>query len=527
MRLLYRVPSAFLTLILLSAPCLLAQRLSESTGVNLFKNNCTKCHGIAPVEHAPTEATIKQMPPERIYAAITTGSMKENAAALTDADKRLLAEYMGGRKLDKEDAGDMKNMPNACGTHPPVRDMNAPSWNGWGDLSNTRFQAAKGAGLTAGKVSRLKLKWAFGFPGATALYGQTVFDGRVFVSSNAGYVYSLDAGTGCIHWSYHSVAVVRSGITIGPLKPGSAKIAAFFGDIRGNAYALDASTGELIWKASTDGHPLARVTGNPRLYENRLYVPLASLEEDESRSPAHICCTFRGAIVALDSESGKQVWKTYTIPQEPKVIKRNSAGVDYMGPSGSGVWTTPIVDTRRRALYFGTGNAFSEPATTADSIMAMSLDTGKILWWQQAFPNDIWHGGCVQTVPGRAAMQRPPGAGPGPRTRQPASVSTGELRGEDRPGLGLRSVSQSGDSARRAHRDHRFAETGRRAGPRSRTRTAPRFGNRTSPGASEAARARPYSAARSIRTPSTLDCISATGWWLWTWRPASKNGSGR
>jgi hypothetical protein len=59
---------------------------------------------------------------------------------------RLLAEYMGGRKLDKEDAGDMKNMPNACATHPPVRDLNAPSWNGWGDLSNTRFQTAKGPG---------------------------------------------------------------------------------------------------------------------------------------------------------------------------------------------------------------------------------------------------------------------------------------------------------------------------------------------------------------------------------------------
>lgn len=420
MHVLYRIPIVSLTLILFSAPCLLAQRLSESTGVNLFKNNCTKCHGIAPVEHAPAEATIKQMPPERIYAAITTGSMKDNAAALTDADKRLLAEYMGGRKLDKEDTGDMKNMSNACATHPPVKDRNAPSWNGWGDLSNTRFQAAKESGLTAGKVSRLQLKWAFGFPGATALYGQTVFDGRVFVSSNAGYVYSLDAGTGCIHWSHRSAAVVRSGITIGPLKPGSARLAAFFGDIRGNAYALDASTGELIWKVSTDSHPLARVTGNPRLYENRLYVPLASLEEDESRSAAHICCTFRGSIVALDSETGKQVWKTYTIPQEPKVIKRNSAGVDYMGPSGSGVWTAPIVDTKRRALYFGTGNAFSEPAATADSIMAMSLDTGKILWWQQAFPNDIWHGGCAQTVPGRAAMQRPPGAGPGPgRGNQP------------------------------------------------------------------------------------------------------------
>lgn len=63
MHLLDRIPRISLTLILLSSPCLLAQRLSESTGVNLFKNNCTKCHGMTPVEHAPAEATIKQMPP--------------------------------------------------------------------------------------------------------------------------------------------------------------------------------------------------------------------------------------------------------------------------------------------------------------------------------------------------------------------------------------------------------------------------------------------------------------------------------
>src|SRR3954452_21041458 len=208
----YSLPVVSLTLILilLSTPTLFAQGLSESTGVNLFKNNCTRCHAITPVEHAPTEATIKQMPPERIYAAVATGSMKENAAALSDSDKRLLAEYMGGRKLDKEDAGEMKNMPNSCADHPPVTNAAATSWNGWGDLSNTRFQPAQAAGLTAGKVSRLKLKWAFGFPGATALYGATLVDGRVFVSSNAGYVYSLDAETGCIYWSFHSASVVRS-----------------------------------------------------------------------------------------------------------------------------------------------------------------------------------------------------------------------------------------------------------------------------------------------------------------------------
>lgn len=383
-----------------------AVRRSESTGVNLFKNNCTNCHGAVPVEHAPTEATIKTMTPERIYEAITTGAMRSQAAKLTDVEKLLLAEYMGGRKLDRSDLGDAKNMPNVCASHPPVRDLSAPSSNGWGDLRNSRFQSAKDAGLTAGKVSRLQLKWAFGFPGAIALYGVTVIDGRVFVSSDAGYVYSLDAATGCIRWSFHAPAIVRSGITIGALKPGSNRIAAFFGDIRGYAYALDASTGQLIWRSQADTHPLARVTGNPRLFEGKLFVPLASLEEDESRSPQHICCTFRGAITAFDSESGRQIWKSYTIPEQPKVIRTNSAGVPYMGPSGAGVWTTPIVDVKRRALYFGTGNSFSEPATTSDSIMAMNLDTGKILWWRQANPNDVWHGGCAQTIPNRPVPNR-------------------------------------------------------------------------------------------------------------------------
>jgi polyvinyl alcohol dehydrogenase (cytochrome) len=88
--------------------------------------------------------------------------------------------------------------------------------------------------------------------------------------------------------------------------------------------------------------------------------------------------------------------------------------VDYMGPSGAGVWTSPIIDVGRRALYFGTGNAFSEPATTADSVMALSMDTGKILWYVVGLQNDVWHGGCVQSVPGRAPFTGgPPAAGRG------------------------------------------------------------------------------------------------------------------
>ncbi len=69
--------------LLLATPVVKGQRLSESTGINLFQANCTGCHGETPVEHAPSESAIKTMPPERIYEAITTGAMKNMAAKLS------------------------------------------------------------------------------------------------------------------------------------------------------------------------------------------------------------------------------------------------------------------------------------------------------------------------------------------------------------------------------------------------------------------------------------------------------------
>jgi polyvinyl alcohol dehydrogenase (cytochrome) len=268
------------------------------------------------------------------------------------------------------------------------------------------------AKLSAGQVARLKLKWAFGLPGATSLYVQpTVVGGRVYISSDAGYVYSLNADTGCVYWSFQAQAGVRSAITIGAAKPGSSKFLAFFGDVRGNTYAIDASNGELAWKTSVDPHPLARITASPKLYDGRLYVPITSLEEVESGSPKYECCTFRGAVAALDAETGKQIWKTYTIPDVPKVTRKTSTGTNHYGPAGAGVWNSPTIDVKRGAIYFGTGNGFSEPATKfSDAIMALDMATGKVLWSFQAHPHDIWHGGCLAAVPGR----NPEAHGPAP-----------------------------------------------------------------------------------------------------------------
>ena len=187
-------------------------RSLESAGVAQYFNNCASCHESTDNTHqVPRTAVLKQMTPEHVLDVLTNGSMRSNAATISDSDKRVIAEWVGGRKIDNESVGAAEKMTNLCSSHPAVRESNGPGWNGWGnDLRNTRSQTAAAAGLTPAQVSRLQLKWAFGFPGATALYSQTEYDGRLYVSSNAGYVYSLDANSGCVHWAFRAQAAVRS-----------------------------------------------------------------------------------------------------------------------------------------------------------------------------------------------------------------------------------------------------------------------------------------------------------------------------
>ena len=269
---------------------------------------------------------------------------------------------------------------NPCPANTPFDPGAGASWIGWGGgLENTRFQDQKSAGIAAADVPKLKLKWAFGFPGAKSVYGQpSVVGGRVFVGVDTGAVYSLDAATGCVYWMFQADSGVRSAVTLHRIDTRSM---AYFGDGKANAYAVDAVTGQQIWKVHVDDHASARITGGTKVFEGRVYVPVSSGEEGAGPNRNYPCCTFRGSVVALDAATGKQVWKTYTIAEEPKPLGKNSNGVQRFGPAGGGVWNSPTIDPARHALYIGTGDSYTEPAAdTTDAIMAMDLNTGKILW---------------------------------------------------------------------------------------------------------------------------------------------------
>ena len=100
---------------------------------------------------------------------------------------------------------------------PLVDALSKPYWNGWGvDASQHRFQPSEMAQLAVEDVPRLKLKWAFGFPGAIIAFAPpTIVAGRLFVGSQGGIVYSLDANSGCKYWEFYAAAPVRSAIVIG------------------------------------------------------------------------------------------------------------------------------------------------------------------------------------------------------------------------------------------------------------------------------------------------------------------------
>lgn len=316
--------------------------------------------------------------------------MRVQGATLSGAERRAIAEYLGGATLGGDSTGATLGR---CESAPQFNFKAAPAWNGWGATpANTRNQSAADAQLTAEQVTHLTLKWAFGFPDATSSWAQpTVVGGWLFVGSQNGTVYALDAKSGCIHWVFSADGGVRSALIVGKSR-GAAAV--YFGDTSATAYALDATTGRQLWKTKVERHPLARITGGLALYRERLYVPMSSYEESQGARPDYSCCTFRGSVSSLDAKTGSVLWQTYMIPGEPQPRGTSSAGVTLYGPAGAAIWSTPTVDARRGLIYVGTGNTYAGAAATgSDAVVALEL-SGGIRWMKQLFPGDVFISGC-------------------------------------------------------------------------------------------------------------------------------------
>ena len=286
-------------------------------GNALFMENCGTCHN-GRVPKAPAQVWLEMMAPDAILASMTDGIMTAQAAHLNSDEKTKITEFLTRTSLaDYQPPAP----PAGCPTSRQNFSGPAPARVGWGH-ETSRYIPADIAGLSTDDVASLELKWAFAFPSAVRARSQPAIGwNTVFVGSQDGTVYAFDLETGCAKWTTRVSAEVRTGIVA---DPDTKRL--YFGDFLGRAYAVDAMTGQEIWRTKVDNHPNATITGTPTLGGGRLFVPVSSLEVTSAADPSYACCTFRGALAALDPASGEILWKTHTIPEAPSEYGETSAG---------------------------------------------------------------------------------------------------------------------------------------------------------------------------------------------------------
>ncbi|MEI9811524.1 MAG: PQQ-binding-like beta-propeller repeat protein [Acidobacteriota bacterium] len=371
---------------LLAVLFVLTGLVSAQDGGALFNELCAGCHN-GQVDRAPNREALRSMPAERILNALERGAMVTIAMRRTAPERRAIAEFVAGKPLS---AVSPLTPPPTAMCDAKVTSAGSSLWESWGQgLAGARFQTA--AGLTAASVPKLKLKWAFAFPTDIIANGQpTLVNGRIYIGSSSGLVYSLDAASGCVHWYFQADGAVRAAVNRVPSGSGDAVV---FGDSTATMYRV--TNGKLDWKNKVESFPLAKIMGSPIVYESRVYVPVGSGEEGPGAVATYECCKFRGSIAALDLATGKQAWKTFMIDEEARPTKKNAAGTQLYGPSGVPVWSSLALDAKLHRLYVTTGNNYSEPTTKlSDSFVALDLDTGKIEWSRQMTLSDAYVAAC-------------------------------------------------------------------------------------------------------------------------------------
>ena len=370
------------------APTLSRAQGADAPGEAVYAKYCASCHDQVGAR-IPTREALTKMSSARILRTLDFGLMMSIAYPMRRDEREVVATFLG------RGADEPATPPSAfCRAERPIMSGSPmESWTGWGPSpANTRFQTPERAGLRAADLSGLELKWAFGFSGdVIAFAAPTILSGTVFVGSAGGAVQALDAKTGCLYWNYQANGPVRTATTVAAE---GARHVLVFSDQNGWVYAIDARTGDARWKIRVEEHEATRLTGSVAVHDGVAFVPAASWEETRSIDPKYPCCTFRGSVTAVRLRDGSLLWKTYLV-DPPRKTGATAIGTETFGPSGAGVWSAPTIDSARGVLYVTTGDNYSHPATpTSDAVIALDLETGRIVWSQQTTPGDVYNTSC-------------------------------------------------------------------------------------------------------------------------------------
>jgi quinohemoprotein ethanol dehydrogenase len=265
-----------------------------------------------------------------------------------------------------------------------------------GDLTNDRFSSLDE--IDTENVKDLKGDWMtkIGQNATAAKFsaeGQALeYEGTIYIPDGADDVYAIDAGTGKILWTYEPHLppdplgeVVCCGWDNRGVALGEGMV--FLSQLNGIQIALDQKTGKVKWST-----PIVKpksgysITSAPLYYDGRLYVGGSGGEYG-----------VRGRLTALDSKTGKFLWRFWTTPSPKETGGDTWPNNGSYKHGGASLWNTPTVDPKLNEIYFSTSNASPWVGTIRPgdnlftaSIVALDAKTGKYKWHYQEVHHDIW-----------------------------------------------------------------------------------------------------------------------------------------
>jgi quinohemoprotein ethanol dehydrogenase len=268
------------------------------------------------------------------------------------------------------------------------------------------------ARINDGNVGGLGLAWSYATGTTRGLQATPiVVDGTMYTTGVWSVVWALDAKTGELLWTYDPQVprewgryaccdAVNRGVAVW-------KGAVYFGTLDGRLVSLDAKTGSKRWEVNTiDRSKPYTITGAPRVVKGKVLIGNGGAEYG-----------VRGYLSAYDAESGKQVWRFYTVPGNPEDGFENPEleqaaktwnGQWWVGGGGGTVWDSMAYDPELDTLYVGTGNGspwardIRSPGggdnLYLSSILALDPDTGRLKWHYQVTPADNWDYTATQHI---------------------------------------------------------------------------------------------------------------------------------
>ena len=280
------------------------------------------------------------------------------------------------------------------------------------DLAGTRFSALDQ--INTSNVKSLTPRWLFQTGVIDGVSNQTtpvIVDGAMYVTDPRGSVYALDAVNGHLLWSFDVSGLIGGGRPEGYVfrNRGVAYAEGVVYTAAGSfLFALDARTGKPIPGFGNNGqasvildvirqrYPEVKTaislgywfTTAPQIYNGVIYI-------GSTRSESHIP---GGHVLAVDAKTGKVLWHFNTIPQDDKDQGWDIAGPTWVGGerNGGGIWETMSIDPELGMLYVAVGNPFGDSTKRAgmnlftDSLLALSLDAGRLKWHFQQTHHDVW-----------------------------------------------------------------------------------------------------------------------------------------